>query len=66
MGSNTNSVCYSPGYAPIGEMRDMRNLGDTQQLPSSRYNRKRPISNKAKMILMRKCKRYFNNFGTQI
>ena len=58
MGSQTNIVMYTPGYAPIGEMRDIRNQSDIHQLPSLRYARKRNMSNKAKMILMRKCKRY--------
>ena len=49
---------YSPGYAPLGEIRDQRGHGDGHQAGQNRYNRKRPISNKAKMTLMRKCKRY--------
>ena len=60
MSTHTNSVSYNPGYAPIGEVRDMRSQqgqGDSHQLPVHRYGRKRPLSNKAKLVLMRKCKR---------
>ena len=66
MSGRTNSVSYSPGYAPIGEVRDMRGRGGEEggagtgqwAAPPHRYGRKRPLSNIAKLIHMRKCKRY--------
>ena len=48
----TNTVVYSPGHAPIGELRDGR-----AEQPVHRYGRKRPTSNSAKLMMMRKCKR---------
>ena len=63
----TNNVFYGQGYAPIGELRDWRgSIGESRQefqnLPAPRYGRRRPFSNIAKLIHMRKCKRwYFEN-----
>ena len=59
-------MSYSPGYAPIGEVRDMRGRGGEEggagtgqwAAPPHRYGRKRPLSDIAKLIHMRKCKRY--------
>ena len=48
--SRLNSVSYTPGTAPVGELRGLE--GGVH-----RYGQRRNISKQSKLILMRKCKR---------
>ena len=56
----TNSVHYTPGTAPVGEVRreeEERRVGEVGRMESHRYPHRRPLSNHNKLVLMRKCKR---------
>ena len=48
-----NSVSYTPGTAPVGELRGLDGVGH-------RYGQRRTVSKQQKLILMRKCKRYYS------
>ena len=50
-----NSVSYTPGTAPVGELRSLE--GGVH-----RYGQRRTVSKQSKLILMRKCKRWYYRF----
>ena len=56
MSFRTNTVIYSPGHAPIGEMREL-SIESYQVQPPVRGGRKKQTPNQAKLMFMRKCKR---------